>query len=352
VAFDLARLEVRSDPAPVLQRVVTKPSGAASFGVAQDGSLVYLSRDIQGAVERTLVWVDRQGREESLNAPPRAYTNPRISPDGTKVALGVGDQDNDIWVWDLARATLTRLTFDRGLDYGPVWTPDGRRIAFSSTRGAGTGGSNLHWQPADGTGAVEGLRESAEPQTQFPTSFSPDGTRLVFVEIGSTTGLDIGVLTMDGVRRATPLVQTPANEGYAKISPDGRWVAYESNESGRNEIYVRPFPEVNGGRWQVSTGGGFEPFWGRDGRELFYLVGPGRMMATPIQAGAGATFAAGNPRVVVDGQYVAQGYDVSPDGQRFLMIKDARPTAEGPPPSQLIVVQNWSEELKRLVPTR
>jgi serine/threonine-protein kinase len=352
VVFDLGRLEVRSDPVPVLQRVTTKPSGAASFGVAQDGSLVYLPRDIQGGVERTLVWVDRKGREESLKAPPRAYTSPRISPDGTKVALEIRDQENDIWVWDLARATLTRLTFDAGLDISPVWTPDGRRIAFSSTRGAATGGSNLHWQPADGTGAVERLRESAEPNTQFPTSFSPDGTRLLFVEIGSTTGLDIGILPMEGERRATPLVQTPAQEGSAEVSPDGRWVAYESNGSGRNEIYVRPFPEVNGGRWQVSTGGGFDPLWRHDGRELFYLVGPGRMMGTPIQAGAGATFAAGNPRVVFDGEYVEQGYDVSPDGQRFLMIKDARPTGEGPPPSQLIVVQHWLEELKRLVPTR
>jgi serine/threonine-protein kinase len=172
------------------------------------------------------------------------------------------------------------------------------------------------------------------------------------VEIGSTTGLDIGILPVAGERRASPLVQTPAQESYAQVSPDGRWVVYESNESGRNEIYVRPFPEVDGGRWQVSTGGGTEPRWGRDGRELFYLVAPGRMMSTPIQPGAGATFAPGNARVVFEGQYVEQGYDVSPDGQRFLMIKDARPTGEGSAPSQLIVVQHWHEELKRLVPIR
>jgi eukaryotic-like serine/threonine-protein kinase len=351
VAFDLGRLEVRSDPVPVLQRVVTKSSGAASFSVAQDGSLVYLARELQGGVERTLVWVDRKGREELLKAPPRAYTLPRISPDGTKVALGVRDQENDIWVWDLARATLTRLTFDRGVDTVPVWTPDGRRIAFSSTRGDATGSeSNLYWQPADGTGAVERLRESAEPQ--WPLSFSRDGTRLLFGENGSTTGFDIGILPLEGERHATPLVQTTAQEDSAEVSPDGRWVAYQSNESGRNEIYVRPFPEVSGGRWQVSTGGGIQPLWGRDGRELFYLAGPGRLMATPIQPGAGATFAAGNPRVVFDGQYVSEGYDVSPNGQRFLMIKDVRRTAEGPPPSQLFVVQNWLEELKRLVPTR
>jgi serine/threonine-protein kinase len=267
------------------------------------------------------------------------------------VALDVRDQENDIWVWDLGRATLTRLTFDRGLDSFPVWTRDGRRIAFSSTRGVAAG-SNLYWQTADGTGTVERLRESAEPNTQFPTSFSPDGTRLLFVEFGSTTGADIGILPLEGERRATPLLQTTAQEGYARVSPDGRWVAYESNESGRNEIYVRPFPEVNGGRWQVSTAGGFDPLWGRDGRELFYFVASGTVMATPIQPGTGATFAAGNPRVVFDGRYVEQGYDVSPDGQRFLMIKDARPTGEGPPPSQFIVVQNWLEELKRLVPTK
>jgi serine/threonine-protein kinase len=347
LAFDLDRLEVRSDPVPVLQRVVTNATGAASYSVAQDGSLVYFAGEVQD-VANTLVWVNRQGREEPIDAPPRTYNYPRISPDGTKVALDIRDQDNDIWIWDVTRETLTRLTFDLGSDRFPVWTPDGRRIAFTSMR---AGASNLFWQAADGTGPVERLTESANEQN--PTSFSPAGTRLVFYEVTSSSARDIVVLPLEGERRASPLVQTTFNERDAEVSPDGRWVAYGSNESGQSEVYVRPFPDVDGGHWQVSTGGGTRPLWARSGRELFYLVEPGRMMSVSIPPGP--TFAAGKPQVMFEGRYYTGGgrsYDVSPDGRRFLMIKEARPTGEVPPPAQLIVVQNWTEELKRLVPTK
>jgi serine/threonine-protein kinase len=298
--------------------------------------------------DHTLVWVDRQGREQPIKAPPRAYTYPRISPDGTKVAVYIFDQENDIWIWDLTRETLTRLTFDSRLDRMPLWTPDGRRIVFSSQRG---GGDNLFWQAADGTGPVERLTES--PNAQFPTSFSPDGTRLVFRDQTPDGASDIGVLALEGEPRATPLMQTAYAEWNPELSPDGRWIAYQSNESGREEIYVRPFPKVEAGRWQVSTRGGTRPVWARNGRELFYLVGQGRVMAVPIQPGPAFVF--GNPQVMFDGPYLApqpgRTYDVSPDGKQFLMIKeggiDQRST-----PREIVVVLNWSEELKRLVPTR
>ena len=310
VAFDLGRMEVGSDPVPVVQRVVSKPNGAASFAVAQDGSLVYMAGDQSGGAERVLVWVDRQGREEAVSAPPRQYTYPRLSPDGKKVAVETRDQGSDIWVWDLARATLTRLTFDPGLERLPLWTPDGRRIAYSSQRGASSGAPHLSWQAADGTGQVEQLTESASVQV-FPTSFSPDGKQLMFWEETSSTGDDIAILPLEGERRAAPLIKTMFDEQNAEVSPDGRWVAYQSNESGEYEVYVRPFPQVDGGRWQVSTGGGARPAWARNGRELFYLVGSGRMMAVPIQPGA--TFAAGNPQLLFDGRYVAaqSGSDVT-----------------------------------------
>jgi serine/threonine-protein kinase len=206
------------------------------------------------------------------------------------------------------------------------------------------GASNLFWQAADGTGPVERLTESANEQN--PTSFSPAGTPLVFYEVASTTARDIAVLSLEGERRATPLVQTPFEERDAVVSPNGHWVAYGSNESGQFEVYVRPFPEVDGGRWQVSTGGGMWPLWARSGRELFYLVLPGRMMAVPIQSGP--TFAAGNPQVVFEGRYFTGGgrsYDVSPDGRRFLMIKDASATSDTSTPPQLIIVQNWQSGL-------
>jgi serine/threonine-protein kinase len=352
VAFDLGRLEVRSDPVPVLEGVLTKSSGAADFAVAQDGSLVYLAGTQAGSIARTLVWVDRQGREEAVNAPPRAYNYPRVSPDGTRVALDIRDQENDIWVWDLTRAALTRLTFGAGLERLPLWTPDGRRIAFSSQIGASSGVPSLFWQAADGTGPVERLAESKGLQV-FPTSFAPDGKRLLFWEETSSTGDDIGILPLEGERLAGPLINTKFDEQNAEVSPDGRWLAYQSNESGEYEIYVRTFPQVDGGRWQVSTGGGTRPGWARNGRELFYLVGSGKMMAVPIRPEP--TFAAGSPQVLFEGQYVAaqsgRTYDVSSDGQHFLMIKNGASNRTSAP-SEIIFVQHWLEELKRLVPTR
>jgi serine/threonine-protein kinase len=349
VAFDLGTLEVRSDPVPVLQHVVTKANGAACFSVAENGSLVYVAGDVQQA-GRALVWVDRRGREEPLSAPPREYVYPTISPDGTKVALDVRDQENDIWIWDFARETLARLTFDPGLDRRPIWTPDGRRIAFSSQQGGNPG--NVFWRAADGAGAVERLTE--DPNQQIPGSFSPDGARLIFYGINTKTGNDIEMVSLGKEHRVTPLAQTTFTERNPDVSPDGRWLAFESDESGRLEVHVRPFPDVDEGRWQVSTSGGTRPRWAPGGRELFYFVEPGRMMVVPVQSGA--TFAAGNPQLVFEGRYVAsqpgRTYDVSADGQRFLMIKERGAVGQTSTAREIVVVQNWTEELKRLVPNK
>jgi len=351
VAFDADRLEVRGTPVPVLQQVVTTSTwGAANFAVAANGTLTYVSGSAASTIGRTLVWVDRDGREEPIKVPPRAYSLARLSPDGTRVALDVGDEQIDIWVWDLQRETMTRLTFDPGPDREPVWTPDGRRIAFAATR---DGVGRLYWQAADGTGAAEPL--TTDPVARSPSSFSPDGTRLLFHQPGAVAR-DVGMLTLDGTRRTELLLKGAYSETNAEVSPDGRWLAYQSNESGRDEIYVRPFPNVEGGKWQVSAGGGTRPLWARDGRALFYFV-PGRgVLQVPIQPGT-TTFIAGAPQTVVSGAGFETGnagrqYDVSPDGRRFLMIKRAPPTGEGSAaPVQLVVVQNWLAELKRLVPT-
>jgi Tol biopolymer transport system component len=339
VAFDVDRLEVRGTPVPVLQQVVTTPTGgAANFAVAANGTLAYVSGSGLGET-RTVVWVDRDGHEEPLKVPPRAYASVRLSPDGTRIALDVRDEQNDIWIWDLQRQTMTRLTFDPSTDNSPTWTPDGRRIAFMSSR---EGVPRLHWQAADGTGAAELLGDVLGGQ---PFSFSPDGTRLLF---GAE---DLAVLTIDGRRRMEPLLKDAWN---AEMSPDGRWLAYQSSESGRDEIYVRPFPNVNGGKWQVSAEGGTRPVWARDGRELFYYTASRGMIAVPIRAGT--TFAAGTAAVVFGGpafSVPADGrmYDMSADGRRFLMIKQAPATGERTAaPLQLVVVQHFDEELKRLVP--
>jgi len=348
VPFDLERLEVTGTAVPVLDGVVTKASGAADFAVALDGALVYLSGEAT-TLRRRLVWVDRMGREELLPAPERTYFYPRISPDGTRVAVFIGDQEGDIWTWDFARQTLTRLTFDPAQDTYPLWMPDGRRLIFASAR---SGVENLFWQAADGAGAVERLTES--PDAQVPHAITPDGTRIVFREAATTTGNDLMLMPLQPPRRAQPLVQTMFNERNAEIGPDGRWLAYESNESGRLEIYVRPFPEVGGGRWQVSTGGGRTPLWSRNGQELFYLSLEGVVMGVRVQARS--SWSSSTPERVLQGQYfyaapgVGRTFDIAPDGRRFLMIQGGSDAAAAPQ-NRIFFVQHWVEELKRLVPT-
>ena len=262
VPFDLARLETRGTPVTVVPDVVTTIRGGMNAVVAGDGTLAYVLGTVEGT-PRTLVWVDRQDHETPIPAPPRPYLLPALSPDGTRVAVFANDQQRDLWLWDLRRTTLTRLTSTPGVDVVQVWTPDSRRLIFTSER---AGVRNLFWQAADGTGAVERLTES--PDTQYPTGVSPDGRRLIFADESPTTVNDVMMIELEGARRVTPLVQSPFAERNGIISPDGRWLAYEANDSGRFEIYVRPFPDVNSGHWPVSTNGGTRPIWTRSGQEL------------------------------------------------------------------------------------
>lgn len=363
VRFDPVTRTVGSDPVTVVEQVMTLGSGAAEFSVSRQGALVYVRGGASG-VSRSLAWVTRQGREEPINAPPRAYAILRLSPDGTRVALDTRDQQQDIWIWDLARQTLTRLTDAPAGDMWPLWTPDSRRIIFASQR---AGNYNLFWQAADNTGPVERLTTSANPQ--YATAISPDGTRLLVRESGPTTGNDLRVLRMEGPSgrpgaasatplaagppQTEPLVQTTFDEGNGEISPDGHWLAYESNDTGQSQISVRPFPNVDSGHWTISTSGGTRPVWARNGKELFYLDGTNALTAVSVHTAP--TFSADTPTKLFDSRYysapTSRSYDVSPDGQRFLMIKD---TASGDQSSALpsmVVVVNWVEELKRLAPT-
>jgi len=296
------------------------------------------------------------GRDVAIKAPPRAYVAARLAPDGTRIALDIRDQESDIWVWDLARETLTRLTFDPTVDRYPVWTPDSQRVIFSSDR---AGPSNLYWQAADNTGMVERLTES--PNFQLPNGISPDGARLVFDE--QRPSYDVLALTLDKDRRTEPLVQSQMYaERNGEISPDGRWLAYQSNESRQDEIYVRPYPDVNSGRWQVSTMGGTQPLWARSGRELFYVAPDGGLMRVAVERGparpqsGGQAWRTGTPAKLFDSTYawaisglIGRSYDISADGRRFLAIKPPAAEQTGAP-TNLIVVQNWFEELKRLAP--
>jgi serine/threonine-protein kinase len=365
VPFDVDTLNVTGGPVPVLEIVARAgaiSTGAAQFSVSARGTLVYIE-DVGAvaAANRTLMWVDRDGRETAIKAPARAYRNPRLAANGQRILLDSTDEQFDVWIWNLAGETLTRLTVDSANDSDGLWTPDGRRVIFKSTRAGsrGIGTGNLYWQATDGRGAAERLTDS--PNNHTPNAVSPDGTKLVFRE-DTANGSDLLLLPLQGERRTQPLVQTPFMERNADISPDGRWLAYESNESGQFEVYVRPFPNVNDVRWQVSTGGGTVPLWARTGRELFFMTlhGESLMTAAILESTGSAAFRRGTPIKLFDtSSYFAptvannlspgRMYDVSADGRRFLMIKGVSVRELTSASQSITVVQNWVEELKRRV---
>ena len=350
VAFDPARLEVRGVPVPVIPQVAVTAAGGVDAVVADDGTLAYVAG---GAFreDHTLVWVDREGHETAITAVPRPYSYPRISPDGGRLAVWSQDQENDIWLWDFAQLTLTRATFAPALDAHPVWSRDGKRLAFSSER---EGARNIFWQATDGTGTVERLTRSNAVENA--TSISPDGAHIIFSQAGnSTTNEDVMEVEAGGEHRVRPLVQSPFGERNGVVSSDGRWLAYEGLDSARPEIYVRPYPDVDSGRWQVSSTGGTRPLWSRDSRELFFVGSTSAIMRVGIESGT--SWSATTPTMIIKEGYVTQpqgnpgrNYDISPDGQRFLLVKPSAERDTAPP--ALMVVQNWGEELKRLVPRK
>ena len=351
VPFDPGRLEVTGAAVPVVEGVLPSreaplqntTDGAAQYSFSATGTLVYVSGGDEAA-QRRLVWVGRNGTEQPLAAPALAYGYPRLSPDGRQVAVELGGQ---IWVYDLSRDTLTRFTFEGSSNQDPIWTPDGERIVFRSNREGPA--AKLFWQMADGSGGLERLTAGEKTGNQIPRSVSADGQLLAFHHNSPNAGRDIWVLRLSD-RKAEPFLRTPFMEGAPHFSSDGRWLAYVSNESGRPEIYVQPYPGP-GGKRQISPDGGTEPLWSRSGRELFYRSGD-RMMAVETTTQSG--FSAGKPRVLFEGQYgnsvfplTGVAYDVSADGQRFLMVKDTQPATSA---TQINVVLNWFEELKRRVP--
>jgi eukaryotic-like serine/threonine-protein kinase len=371
VRFDLASLEIHGAAAPVVSDVMTTSFGGVNAAVANDGTLAYVAGAAgSGPAAHTLVWVDREGHETPIAAPPRLYAGPRLSPDGARVVVWSYDQEADLWQWDFMRQTLTRLTFEPAVDAAPWWAPDGRRLVFSSNR-AGDANFDLYSISGDGTGSIVRLTNS--PTLKFTTGMTLDGGAVVFSE-GPVGRRDLRLLSLPPAAAASPqppptggtsipvtadvrtLIATRFDEGGGTVSPDGHWLAFESDSSGRLEIYVRPFPDVEGGQWLVSTEGGQRAVWAHSGRELFYNAGDGTLMAVSVEA-HGTTWSAGAPKKLITGRYFSSRvlavphYDVTADGQRFLMIKETSTQAVG---SELpiIIVQNWTEELKRLVPTK
>ena len=346
VPFDVGSREVTGGPVPLVEavRAGTNPRAATmQFGVSDNGSLVYVPGSAGGGGVVSLVWVGRDGDEEGIPAPPRAYDHPRVSPDGTRVAVDIADGDNtDVWIWDLAQERLTQLTFDEAIDDFPLWTPDSARVVFRSTRDDG----GLFWKAADGTGQVERLKEGIAR----PFAWAADG-RLIFEQ-----ALDIGVLTMEGERTVEMLLDAEFAEDEPALSPDGRWLAYLSNETSTPFIYVQPFPNIDDGKWNVSLGYGVHPVWSPDGRELFYRDRTDLMV---VQIETEPTFSHGTPEPLfslppgmVGSAATGRRFDIAPDGDRFIVRKLGTTEQRGDddPLNGLIFVENWFEELKERVP--
>ena len=349
VPFDLDRLEVQGSPVPVLQQVSASPAeGGAQFDFSATGLLTYLA-DAGRALSYPIVAVGRDGASRTIWSEPGSYGNPRLSPDGQRLALTVLRDDNwDVWVYDLDRTVATRLTFEESVDSEQIWSPDGEYLIFSSDQ---NGPDSLYRKRADGSGDVERLTEAEK--AQWASSWSRDGRYVAFIE--ADTQYDLWYLDLE-TRETKEILATQFGEGFPDLSPDGRWMAYASNESGSYEIYVRPFPE-GPGKWQVSDSGGSSPRWSKDGRELFWRNNDGIAVAD-VETG-GATFRAGKARRLFEGPFqggllgVAIGgfqfadYDVSPDGEWFVMFPD--PTKEGRDDHQHItLVTRWFDELARI----
>ena len=331
--FDSNRVAVTGTAVRLLDGVVGPPVAS------RDGTLIYLS-GVPQLVK--LVWVDRQGREDPLDLAPAMINDVAVSADGKQLALSIGSfiHKLDIWIGDLSRRTLTRLTTPATLNIYPLWSRDGAHLVYSSNL---EGQRNLFRRQADGSGQPERLTRSVSQQS--PWGWSRDGQTLVVQQLRPQTSWDIAAVAVDGGHE-TALVETPGVDLDAALSPDGRWLAYSSNASDTFQIMVRPFPNVSENSWQISTTGGRESRWSRDGRELFYRQGSSIMQ---VSIDAGSTFRPGRPALVVKGDYIGtrgeKAWDIGPDG-RFLMKKEV------PADYSLNVVLGWIDELRARVPTR
>jgi serine/threonine-protein kinase len=349
IPFDPVRLEVRDSPRSLIDSLASATGdqeagdGSAQVDVSESGTLVYRSGALaQSAL--SMIWADRKGVTTPMLADKRAFSSPSISPDGKRIAISIeGPTGADIWIYEIDRGLLTRLTFDGAGNGQPVWTPDGKRIAYGSL--AKKGVPNLYWKRADGAGEAELLFDS--PRAQYPQSFSPDGKLLAFYERDPDTVWDICTLRPGEKSAPQPFLKTPAIEGFPEFSPDGRWIAYVSDESGQSEIYVRPYPGP-GGKWQISTRGGLYPRWSHAAKELFYRSGD--KILSVAYAASGDSFVADKPREIFKGVFahfqLTPDFDVTPDGQHFVMFA---PEGEGAlmARTHVILVFNWFEELRR-----
>ena len=359
VPFDLARLETTGQAVPALEGVMASPgTGGAQLAVSSEGTVVYVAGAAATATNQ-IDWMTRDGKPSVLRATKADWANPEFSPDGQKLALEISDgRQRDIWVYEWARDTLTQLTFDPGQDRNPVWTPDGRRIVFTSDR-AKTGISNLYWVNADGTGEVARLTDS--PESETPTSWHPSGKFLAFQANRGATTWDLEILPVEGDAlkgwtpgKPTVFLNSPASEVSPQFSPDGRWIAYFSNEATTNfDVYVRPFPGP-GGKWRVSMEGGIYPHWSATANELLFLGLSQPLIMVAPYAVVGDSPRLDKPRIWSPTGYRGIGlnkpYDVHPDGKRLALI--AATDQAGIVQDKVVFVFNFSEHLRTIAPGR
>jgi hypothetical protein len=354
-SFDANKLKLSGDPFPVAEQVESAVAGGVNgglpFSVSDNGVLAY-GMGTSPTSDLQMVWVDRQGKTVETAGPRAPYRGIDLSPDGKRIAAHLHEgQGGDIWIVESPAGPNSRFTFDASQENSsPIWSPDGKRIAFGSRR-AGKWG--LYVKPADGSGNEE-LVFQADLAFLNPMNWSPDGASIIYTANEAKTGNDIYVVSLAD-RKPVPLLNAPFNESHGQVSPDSKWFAYESNETSRNEIYVKPFPKGDG-KWQVSTNGGSWPRWRADNRELFFMgVGSNaKVMAADIKA-TGAEFQRGTPNELFDSGYVNFQHDggtyltyaVSSDGQRFLIPRALTSATFQSPVMPIVVVTNWFEELKR-----
>jgi len=350
VRFDLARLRVIGQPFPLVENVMQAFSNdsiynteAGQFGISDTGSLIYAGGTLPPPKNNSLVWVDQKGIEQPVTALQFPFGRPRLSPDGQRIAYHTSGQKRQVWVYDLGTGTNSPVTSE-GFAFSPIWAPDGKRLLFGWQESRV---SNLFWQPYDGSSPMERLTTSE--YDQFDGSWASDGKTVALVEWPLGANPDIAMLDVRS-GRVTPFLHSQFYEMYPEFSPDGRWIAYTSDESKRNEVYVRP-SSGEGIKRQVSNGGGDEPLWARNGKQLFYRW-KDQMWVVDVQTDGG--FATSKPRLLFEkpgygGGSPIRGYDLSLDGRRFLMVKldQGKPG----PVTEIILVQNWFEELKGFVPT-